>query len=79
LGHQSRFDVPPAVGWNGHFASVVIWFSPLVAGTRLQGKQVLTTVRDATGRPAPDLVECQLEAAGPGRLWIADITSTWAS
>jgi hypothetical protein len=29
---------------NGHFASVDISFSPLVAGTRLQGKQVRTTV-----------------------------------
>jgi hypothetical protein len=44
-----------------------------VVCTRLQGKQVRTTVRDATGRPAPDLVERQFEAADPDRLWVADI------
>ncbi len=33
-----------------------------------------------TARPAPDLVERQFEAAGPDRLWVADITyvPTWA-
>jgi hypothetical protein len=40
----------------------------LVVCTRLQGvsrrTQVRTTVRHATGRPAPDLVERQFEAAG---------------
>lgn len=33
-----------------------------------------TTVRDETARPAPDLVDRQFQAAGPNRLWIADIT-----
>src|SRR5213592_3646777 len=33
-----------------------------------------TTVRDATARPAPDLVDRQFTAAGPDRLWVADIT-----
>ena len=39
-----------------------------------------TTVRDATARPAPDLVDRQFTAAGPDRLWVADITyvPTWA-
>ncbi len=32
-----------------------------------------TTVRDATARPAPDLVQRQFQAA-PNRLWVADIT-----
>jgi putative transposase len=36
-------------------------------------KQFRTTVRDATARPAPDLVERQFSAAGPDRLWVADI------
>ena len=31
-------------------------------------------MRDAMGRPAPDLVERQFEAAGLDRLWVADIT-----
>jgi putative transposase len=39
-----------------------------------------TTVRDETARPAPDLVDRQFTAAGPNRLWVADITyvPTWA-
>jgi putative transposase len=39
-----------------------------------------TTVRDETARPAPDLVDRQFQAAGPDRLWVADITyvPTWA-
>ena len=43
-------------------------------------KQFRTTVRDETARPAPDLVERQFGAAGPDRLWVADITyvPTWA-
>ena len=43
----------------------------------LQGvsrRKVRTTVRDETARPAPDLVERQFTAAGPDRLWVADIT-----
>jgi putative transposase len=43
-------------------------------------KQFRTTVRDETARPAPDLVDRQFQAAGPDRLWVADITyvPTWA-
>jgi putative transposase len=37
-------------------------------------KQFVTTRRDETARPAPDLVDRQLAAAGPNRLWVADIT-----
>lgn len=37
-------------------------------------KQFRTTVRDETARPAPDLVDRQFAAAGPNRLWVADIT-----
>jgi putative transposase len=39
-----------------------------------------TTVRDATARPAPDLVDRQFTVEGPDRLWVADITyvPTWA-
>src|SRR5438105_371787 len=33
-----------------------------------------TTVRDATARPAPDLVDRHFTAPGPDRLWVADIT-----
>jgi putative transposase len=49
----------------------------------LQGvsrRKVRTTVRDETARPAPDLVDRQFTAAGPDRLWVADITyvPTWA-
>jgi putative transposase len=41
---------------------------------------VTTTVRGATSRPAPDLVERRFVAAGPDQLWVADITyiRTWA-
>jgi putative transposase len=37
-------------------------------------------VRAEAARPAPDLVERQFTAAGPDRLWVADITyvPTWA-
>jgi putative transposase len=43
-------------------------------------RKVRTTVRDETARPAPDLVDRQFTAAGPDRLWVADITyvPTWA-
>jgi putative transposase len=39
-----------------------------------------TTVRDRDARPAPDLVQREFTAAGPDRLWVADITyiPTWA-
>src|SRR5207244_7612943 len=33
-----------------------------------------TTVRDATARPAPELVDRHFTAPGPDRLWVADIT-----
>ena len=35
---------------------------------------VVTTVRDREARPAPDLVQRAFAAAGPNRLWVADIT-----
>ena len=56
----------------------------LMRGAGLQGvsrrKSFRTTVRDETARPTPDLVERQFSAAGPDRLWVADITyvPTWA-
>ena len=50
----------------------------LMRGAGLHGvsrrKQFRTTVRDATARPAPDLVDRQFTAAGPNQLWVADIT-----
>jgi putative transposase len=43
-------------------------------------KGTRTTIRDRAARPAPDLVDRDFTAAGPDRLWIADITyvPTWA-
>ena len=43
-------------------------------------KKHRTTRRSKDARPAPDLVERSFEAAGPDRLWIADITyvPTWS-
>jgi len=43
-------------------------------------KGTITTRRDPEGRPAPDLVDRHFTAAGPDRLWVADITyiPTWA-
>ena len=43
-------------------------------------KWITTTTRDRAARPAPDLVERNFSAAGPNRLWVADITyiPTWA-
>ena len=43
-------------------------------------KGARTTIREADGRPAPDLVERDFTAPGPDRLWVADITyiPTWA-
>lgn len=43
-------------------------------------KKAFTTVRDAQGRPAPDLVQRHFAADGPNRLWVADVTyvPTWA-
>jgi putative transposase len=55
----------------------------LMRGAGLVGvtrrKHCRTTKRDATMRPAPDLVERQFAAAGPDALWVADITyvPTW--
>ena len=39
-----------------------------------------TTKRGKDARPAPDLVEREFSAAGPNKLWVADITyiPTWA-
>jgi putative transposase len=37
-------------------------------------KQFVTTRRDETATPAPDLVDRQFRAAAPNRLWVADIT-----
>ncbi len=34
----------------------------------------ITTRRDKEARPAPDLVDRRFSAAGPNRLWVADIT-----
>ena len=51
------------------------------AGLRgVSRRKFRTTVRDGTARPAPDLVARQFTAAGPDRLWVADITyiPTWA-
>jgi putative transposase len=41
---------------------------------------VVTTRRDPTQRPAPDLVNRQFTADGPNQLWVADMTyvPTWA-
>jgi len=41
---------------------------------------IITTQRDPKQRPAPDLVKRQFSAAGPNRLWVADMTyvPTWA-
>jgi putative transposase len=56
----------------------------LMRVARLQGvsrrKGTTTTVRGKETRPAPDLVERDFTAAGPNRLWVADITyiPTWA-
>jgi putative transposase len=43
-------------------------------------KWITTTVRDATARPADDLVQRQFTADAPNKLWVADITyiPTWA-
>jgi putative transposase len=43
-------------------------------------KSQRTTHRDPTAAPAPDLVSRDFAAAGPDRLWVADITyiPTWA-
>ena len=37
-------------------------------------KRPSTTVREDTGRPAPDLVDRDFTASGPDELWVADIT-----
>jgi putative transposase len=43
-------------------------------------KGIRTTIRDREARPSPDLVARDFTAAGPDRLWVADITyvPTWA-
>jgi putative transposase len=50
----------------------------LAGVSRRQG--TMTTRRDPEARPAPDLVDRNFAAAGPDRLWVADITyiPTWA-
>jgi putative transposase len=37
-------------------------------------KGTITTRRDPEARPAPDLVDRHFAAAGPDRLWVADIS-----
>ncbi|MGH9199055.1 MAG: IS3 family transposase, partial [Acidimicrobiia bacterium] len=43
-------------------------------------KKTITTRRDRSARPAPDLVDRNFVASGPDQLWVADITyiATWA-
>jgi putative transposase len=43
-------------------------------------KRTVTTRRDRSARPAPDLVDRHFVAEGPNALWVADITyvPTWA-
>jgi putative transposase len=45
----------------------------LVGASHRRGGPV-TTRRDQDARPAPDLVDRDFRAAGPDRLWVADIT-----
>src|ERR1044071_5682863 len=45
----------------------------LVGASRRRSGPV-TTRRDKQARPAPDLVDRDFQAAGPNRLWVADIT-----
>lgn len=45
-----------------------------LTGASRRRKGVTTTRRDKTARPAPDLVDRNFTAAGPNRLWVADIT-----
>jgi putative transposase len=63
-----------ALRWTGHRSSA----GGLHGVSRR--KQFRTTGRDEAARPAPDLVDRQFTAAGPDRLWVADITyvPTWA-
>ena len=55
----------------------------LMAAAGLEGvsrrRSCRTTIRDEDARPAPDLVDRDFTAAGPDRLWVADITyvPTW--
>lgn len=50
----------------------------LMRGAGVRGvsrrKPLVTTRRDETARPAPDLVERRFEATARDRLWVADIT-----
>jgi putative transposase len=50
----------------------------LMRARRLHGasrrKFVITTVREETAAPAPDLVKRNFTAAAPNRLWVADFT-----
>ena len=45
----------------------------LVGASHRRGGPV-TTHRDDSGRPAPDLVDRNFTASGPNQLWVADIT-----
>jgi putative transposase len=51
-----------------------------IRGVSRRRSFVVTTRRDARQRPAPDLVNRRFVAAGPNRLWVADMTyvPTWA-
>jgi putative transposase len=45
-----------------------------LTGASRRRKGVTTTRRDKDARPAPDLVDRDFTAAGPDKLWVADIT-----
>ena len=45
-----------------------------LTGASRRRKGVTTTRRDKDARPAPDLVDRDFSAAGPDKLWVADIT-----
>jgi putative transposase len=50
----------------------------LVGASHRRGGPV-TTRRDDSSRPAPDLVDRNFTASGPNQLWVADITLTGVS
>jgi putative transposase len=51
-----------------------------IRGVSRRRGYVVTTKRDTTQRPAPDLVKREFVAEGPNQLWVADMTyvPTWA-
>jgi putative transposase len=87
VGRVTMLGLSRWAGNGGSYRTVQRFFNTLLPWTSIfdslrgvsRRKRFSTTQRAERARPAPDRVNRDFQAAGPDRLWVADITyiSTW--